>query len=73
MDTASPAFNLDAPVTLPICMLPSSAGDLTDSFSFARVQGCKASLVKENVTVDGTACVRYSAKYTLQGFTILFK
>ena len=73
VDTASPAFNLDAPVTLPICTLPSSAGDLTDSFSFARVQGCKASLVKENVTVDGTACVRYSAKYTLQGLTILFK
>ena len=73
VDTASPAFNLDAPVTLPICTLPSSAGDLTDSFSFARVQGCKASLVKENVTVDGTACVRYSAKYTLQGFTVLFR
>ena len=73
VDAASPSFNLDAPVTLPICTLPSSAGDLTDSFSFARVQGCKASLVKENVTVDGTACVRYSAKYTLQGLTILFK
>ena len=32
-----------------------------------------AKLVKEDVTVDGVACKRYSAHYVREGLTILFK
>lgn len=71
VDTASAAFSTDGAATLPICTVPATDPDLTGSFAVANVRGCDAALVKENVTVGGNACVRYSLHYSTAG-TVLY-
>ena len=73
MQLAVPPEGIDGAVTLPICTVPATDGDLTGSFVLARVKHYSANLVKEDVTVDGVACKRYSAHYVREGLTILFK
>lgn len=71
VDTTSAAFDADGAATLPICTVPATAADLTGAFTLAKVRGCNAELVKENVTVDGTQCVRYSEHFSKSG-TVLY-
>lgn len=71
VDTTSAAFSADGAATLPICTVPATAADLTGSFTLAKVRGCSAELVKENVTVDGVACVRYYEHFSKAG-TVLY-
>lgn len=71
VDTTSAAFSADGAATLPICTVPATTADLTGSFTLAKVRGCSAELVKENVTVDGVACVRYSEHFSQAG-TVLY-
>ena len=55
--------------TLPIC----TVADDTLAFSLAAKKGFRAEIVKESVTLNATACTRYSAKYAPAGFTVLFR
>jgi hypothetical protein len=73
VDTASEAFNADGAATLPICTVPATAADLTGSFTLAKVRGCSAELVKENVTVNGAQCVRYSEHFSKSGTVIYMR
>ncbi len=70
VDTTSAAFDADGAATLPICTVPATAADLTGSFTLAKVRGCSAELVKENVTVEGVQCVRYSERFSKAGTVI---
>jgi hypothetical protein len=70
---AVPPEGIDGAVTLPICTVPATDGDLTGNFALVRVKHYSAKLVKEDVTVDDIACKRYSAHYVREGLTILFK
>ncbi|MBQ6008649.1 MAG: autotransporter-associated beta strand repeat-containing protein [Kiritimatiellae bacterium] len=70
---AVPPEGIDGAVTLPICTVPATDGDLTGNFAFVRVKHYAAKLVKEDVTVDGVPCRRYSAHYVREGLTILFR
>ncbi len=70
---AVPPEGIDGTVTLPICTVPATDADLTGSFALARVKHYTANLEKEDVTVDGVACKRYSAHYVREGLTILFR
>ena len=70
---AVPPEGIDGAVTLPICTVPATDGDLTRNFAFVRVKHYAAKLVKEDVTVDGVPCKRYSAHYVREGLTILFR
>lgn len=70
---AVPPEGIDGAVTLPICTMPATDGDLTGNFALVRVKHYSAKLVKEDVTVDGVACKRYSAHYVREGLTILFR
>ena len=58
-----------AVVTLPIC----TVADDTLAFALAAKKGFRAEIVKESVTLNATACTRYSAKYAPAGFTVLFR
>ncbi len=71
VDTTSAAFDADGAATLPICTVPETAADLTGAFTLAKVRGCSAELVKENVTVNGAQCVRYSEHFSKSG-TVLY-
>ncbi len=71
VDTTSAAFSADGAATLPICTVPATAADLTGSFTLAKVRGCSAEIVKENVTVEGAQCVRYSEHFSKSG-TVLY-
>ena len=67
------ADGVDGVLTLPVCTVPAADADLTGSLALARAKGYRATLVKQHVTVDGVACVRYSACYAKEGLTILFR
>jgi len=58
-----------AVATLPIC----TVADDTLAFALAAKKGFRAEIVKESVTLNATACTRYSAKYFPAGFTVLFR
>ena len=58
-----------AVATLPIC----TVADDTLAFALAAKKGFRAEIVRESVTLNATACTRYSAKYAPAGFTVLFR
>jgi len=70
---AAAADGVDGVLTLPICTVPATDADLTGSLALARVKGYRATLVRQDVTVDGVACVRYSACYTREGAVITIR
>ena len=70
---AMPPEGIDDNVTFPICTVPATDADLTDSLVLTRVRHYNATLMKESVTVGDIACTRYSAHYVKEGLTILFR
>ena len=59
----------DGVTTLPICTVPD------DSLVFTpqRVTGFRGEIVKTNVTLGETPCVRYSVKYAPAGLTVIVR
>ena len=59
----------DGVTVLPICTVPD--GSLV--FTPQRVTGFRGEIVKTNVTVGETPCVRYSVKYAPAGLTVIMR
>ena len=57
---------------VPICTVPASGADLTDSFILNGVRGYKSRIAKTDVVVAGVPCVRYSAHF-VPGLVITFR
>jgi len=70
---ALPEGGIDGVVTLPICTVAATVPDLADSLNLVYVKGYRAALVKQEVTVEGVACVRYSVQYARAGLTVIIK
>lgn len=70
---ALPEGGIDGAVTLPICTVAATVPDLADSLNLVYVKGYRAALVKQDVTVDGVACVRYSVQYARAGMTVIIR
>ena len=68
-----PEDGIDGAVTLPICTVAATAPDLTGNFNLVYVKNCRATLVKQDATVDGVACIRYSAQYARAGLTVIIR
>lgn len=62
-------FSADPVTLVPICTVPDDSLD----FALTRVNGFRGSLVKTSVTLGGTACTRYAARYVHAGFMILMR
>ena len=59
----------DGVTVLPIC----TVADDSLVFTPQRVTGFHGEIVKTNVTLGETPCVRYSVKYAPAGFTVIMR
>ncbi len=56
-----------------IATVPTSASDLSSHFVLEKIRGLTGIVETESVTIGGTPCTRYSAKYTLSATTIIMR
>ena len=68
-----PEGGIDGVITLPICTVAATAPDLTDNLNLVYVKGYKSRLLRQEVTVEGVACVRYSVQCAHEGFMVIFR
>ena len=68
-----PESGIDGVITLPICTVAATAPDLTDNLNLVYVKGYKSRLLRQDVTVEGVACVRYSLQCAHEGFMVIFR
>ena len=68
-----PEGGIDGAVTLPICTVAATAPDLTGNFNLVYVKGYRSRLLRQDVTVEGVACVRYSVQCAHEGFMVIFR
>ena len=68
-----PEGGIDGVITLPICTVAATAPDLTDNLNLVYVKGYKSRLLRQDVTVEGVACVRYSVQCAHEGFMVIFR
>ena len=68
-----PESGIDGTITLPICTVAATAPDLTDNLNLVYVKGYKSRLLRQDVTVEGVACVRYSLQCAHEGFMVIFR
>ena len=68
-----PEDGIDGVIVLPICTVAATAPDLTDNLNLTYVKGYRSRLLRQDVTVEGGTCVRYSVQYAHEGFMIIFK
>ena len=68
-----PEGGIDGTITLPICTVAATAPDLTDNLNLVYVKGYKSRLLRQEVTVEGVACVRYSVQCAHEGFMVIFR
>ena len=68
-----PEGGIDGTITLPICTVAATAPDLTDNLNLVYVKGYKSRLLRQDVTVEGVACVRYSVQCAHEGFMVIFR
>ena len=73
LDTDGASFDAKRPYVLPICTMPATAADLTDKFTLVNPRGFVSRLVREDVTVNGVACVRYSVRYRPRNLVMSFR
>ena len=68
-----PEGGIDGVITLPICTVAATAPDLTDNLNLVYVKGYRSRLLRQDVTVEGIACVRYSLQCAHEGFMVIFR
>ena len=68
-----PEGGIDGAVTLPICTVAATAPDLTANLNLVYVKGYRSRLLRQDVTVEGVACVRYSVQCAHEGFMVIFR
>ena len=68
-----PEGGIDGTITLPICTVAATAPDLTDNLNLVYVKGYRSRLLRQDVTVEGVACVRYSLQCAHEGFMVIFR
>ena len=68
-----PEGGIDGVITLPICTVAATAPDLTDNLNLVYVKGYRSRLLRQDVTVEGVACVRYSLQCAHEGFMVIFR
>ena len=68
-----PESGIDGVITLPICTVAATAPDLTDNLNLVYVKGYRSRLLRQDVTVEGVACVRYSLQCAHEGFMVIFR
>ena len=68
-----PEGGIDGVITLPICTVAATVPDLTDNLNLVYVKGYRSRLLRQEVTVEGVACVRYSLQCAHEGFMVIFR
>ena len=68
-----PESGIDGVITLPICTVAATVPDLTDNLNLVYVKGYRSRLLRQDVTVEGVACVRYSVQCAHEGFMVIFR
>ena len=68
-----PEGGIDGTITLPICTVAATVPDLTDNLNLVYVKGYRSRLLRQDVTVEGVACVRYSLQCAHEGFMVIFR